>query len=77
MVIKNRCPLCGGSSGEGTTTFTVDYGVGLLVVRDVSAIVCSQCGEVWIDDTVAARLEEIGQEAKIGQKQFEVVSMVA
>ncbi len=77
MEIKNRCPLCGGSSGEGTTTFTVDYGAGLLVVRDVSAIVCSQCGEAWIDDTVAARLEEIVQEAKTGQKQFEVVSMVA
>jgi len=77
METRNRCPLCGGSSGEGTTTFTVDYGAGLVVVRDVSAVVCSQCGEAWIDDAVGARLEEIVQDAKSGQKQFEVVSMVA
>ena len=77
METGNRCPICGGSSGKGTTTFTVDYGSGRVVVRNVSATVCSQCGEAWIDDSIAERLEKIVQEAKSGQKQFEVVSLVA
>ena len=40
----SRCPLCGGSKKAGRTTFTVDLGFGVVVVRDVPASVCSQCG---------------------------------
>ena len=34
---------------EGKTTFTVDLGFGVVVVRDVPATVCSQCGADWIE----------------------------
>ena len=40
----NKCPLCGGSKKAGRTTFTVDLGFGVVVVRDVPASVCSQSG---------------------------------
>ena len=73
----NQCPLCGGKIKEGTTTFTVDYGSGLVVVRNVPAWVCSQCGEAWVDDSFAGRLENIVQEAKAGRRQFEVVDIAA
>jgi len=39
------CPLCGGKKKLGTTTFTADLGFGVVVVRNVPATVCSQCGE--------------------------------
>jgi YgiT-type zinc finger domain-containing protein len=52
------CPLCGGEKQPGTTTFTVDLGFGV-VVRQVPALVCSQCGEAWIEEPVAARLESV------------------
>ena len=40
-----RCPLCGGVFIDGTTTFTVELGFGVAVVRDVPARVCEQCGD--------------------------------
>jgi YgiT-type zinc finger domain-containing protein len=62
---------------EGTTTFTADFGPGLVVVRRVPAYVCGQCGEAWIQDDVAARLEGVVQEAKAKGKQFEVIDLAA
>jgi len=40
-----RCPLCGGDKKQGQATYTVDLGFGVVVVRNVPAKVCSQCGE--------------------------------
>jgi len=35
----DKCPLCGGTKKEGRTTFTVDLGSGVVVVRNVHATV--------------------------------------
>ncbi|MHB8455996.1 MAG: type II toxin-antitoxin system MqsA family antitoxin [Acidiferrobacterales bacterium] len=59
-----RCPLCGGEKQPGTTTFTVDLKFGVVVVREVPAFVCTQCGDAWIDDPVAAKLESIVADAR-------------
>lgn len=73
----HRCPLCGGLQKEGRTSFTVDKGSVLLVVRNVPAQVCSLCGEAWISDEVAAQLEQYVLEAENKHKQFEVIDMAA
>ena len=39
------CALCGGIKKESTTTFTADINSGVIVVRNVPATVCSQCGQ--------------------------------
>jgi len=56
---ENLCPICGGEKEASTTSFTIDYKEGLALVRDVPATVCLQCGEEWINDEVASKLEEI------------------
>ncbi|MDT4965567.1 MAG: hypothetical protein QOJ64_304 [Acidobacteriota bacterium] len=53
------CPLCGGRKEAGTTTFSADTGDGVVVVRNVKAMVCAHCGEEWIDNTTAQQLEAI------------------
>lgn len=58
------CPLCGGHKKEGQTTFSVDFGDGVVVVRNVPATVCSLCGNEWISDQVASQLETIVEDAK-------------
>ncbi len=70
---NNLCPLCGGKKIPGKTTFTIDLGFGLFVVRDVPASVCSQCGEEWIDNQTAKHLEEYIQKARGRKYQFEVI----
>ena len=58
------CPLCKGTIVNGLSTFTVDLGFGVVVVRDVPATVCSQCGEEWLSDNTAVKLETIVENAR-------------
>ena len=80
MTIKtlpDRCPICGGTKKEGKTTFTVDLGFGVVVVRDVPATVCSQCGADWIGDAIAAKLEKIVNDARKRHRLVEVTTLSA
>jgi YgiT-type zinc finger domain-containing protein len=69
--LQSRCPMCGGTKKPGKTTYSVDLGSGV-VVRNVKATVCSQCGEEW---NTAKRLEKIVQEARKKHRQVEVLAL--
>jgi YgiT-type zinc finger domain-containing protein len=77
MYFHQGCPMCGGDQHPGTTTFTVDRKTVLVVVRNVPAIVCRQCGEAWIQDTISEELEKIITEASAKRRQLEVIDMAA
>jgi len=68
------CPDCGGQKRPGKTTFTVDLGFGVVVVRNVPALVCSQCGADWIADDIAERLESMVDDARKRHRQVEVTA---
>ncbi|MDZ7304593.1 MAG: type II toxin-antitoxin system MqsA family antitoxin [candidate division KSB1 bacterium] len=68
------CPICGGHKISGTTTYSVDLGTGVVVVRNVQAQICSQCGEEWIDHQTAKKLEVIVEETRAKQRQVEVLA---
>ena len=74
-LLPDRCPICGGTKKEGKTTFTVELGFGIVVVRDVPATVCSQCGADWIEDATAAKLEEIVNDARRKHHFVEVTTL--
>jgi YgiT-type zinc finger domain-containing protein len=76
-VPPGKCPLCGGNKTAGKTTFTVDLGFGVVVVRDVPATVCSLCGADWIEDAIAAKLEDIVNEARDKHHIVEVMTLAA
>ena len=71
----SSCPLCGGRKAAGRTTYTVDLGFGVVVVRNVPAMRCMQCGEEWIDNATSAELERITNEAKAKRHEVEVVAL--
>lgn len=68
------CPLCGGTKEPGKITFTADLGTGLVVVRRVDATVCTQCGEEWVDDATAQRLEKMVNDARTQHREVEVTA---
>ena len=69
------CPLCGGEKQPGKTTFTADLGTGIVVVRDIPALVCSQCGADWISDEQAAHIEQVVGDARKSHRQIEVTTL--
>ncbi|MFH1258693.1 MAG: type II toxin-antitoxin system MqsA family antitoxin [Elusimicrobiota bacterium] len=72
-----KCHLCGGEKKEGTATYSVDLGFGVVVVRNVPAKICDQCGEEWIENRIAKELEKIVENARVYHCELEVVSFQA
>jgi len=72
---RSLCPLCGGKKVTSKTTFTVDYGAGLVVVRRLPAMRCNQCGEEWISNETSQKLEKLVEEAKAKKTELEVVTL--
>lgn len=68
----NQCPLCGGRKNPGNTTFAADLNFGVVVVRNVPATVCTQCGAEWISHSVSQKLERILAAAKKKKSQVEI-----
>jgi YgiT-type zinc finger domain-containing protein len=76
MTLSNTlCPVChGGRKQPGRTTFTVELGFGVVVVRDVPAQVCDLCGTDWLEDPVAEKLEQIVEQARLKHPVVEVAN---
>ena len=73
--LKSRCPLCGGRKAPGKTTYSVDLGFGVVVIRNVAAMICDQCGEEWIAPDTARKLGKLVEEARHKKLQVEVMAL--
>jgi YgiT-type zinc finger domain-containing protein len=69
------CPICGGTKKQGKTTFTVDMGFGVVVVREVPATVCALCGADWIEDRIVEKLEKIVENARKEHRMVEITTL--
>jgi len=67
-----QCPLCGVEKQLGTTTFALDLKFGVVVVRQVPALVCVKCGDAWIEDPVSEKLEAVVADARRKKTMVEV-----
>ncbi|MBO4704654.1 MAG: type II toxin-antitoxin system MqsA family antitoxin [Spirochaetaceae bacterium] len=54
-----NCFFCKGSLTDGTTTFMTEIDGCAVIIKNVPAKVCSQCGEASFSDEVAKKLEQI------------------
>ena len=71
------CFMCKGSLENKSTTFMVDTGNCIVIVKNVPSQVCSQCGETSYADNVAAQLEIIVSEARKVLSEITVVNYAA
>ena len=52
-----KCVICKtGMTRPGKTTVTLQRGDSVVVVREVPAEVCEDCGEYYLDPATAARI---------------------
>ena len=54
-----RCIMCKGNTSQTTHTYIQEFDNCIIIIKNVPAIVCSQCGEVYYSDDIAEKLEEI------------------
>lgn len=73
-----KCVICrDGIFTPGTKTLTLERGEMVLVVKNVPAEVCDNCGEGYVDQAVTARLLKEATEAAAAGVQVEVRSYAA
>ena len=73
-----KCVLCkNGETRPGTVTVTLERGKTVVVVRDVPADVCANCGEYYLDNSVAQRVYQRAEAAVERNAEVEILRYAA
>ncbi len=73
-----QCVICKtGETGPGTTTITFDRAKTVVVIREVPADVCRQCGEAFLSTEVAQIVSDRADEAVRKGVEVEIVRFAA
>ena len=56
---KGKCPLCGGGMSDGITATPFLIGKKVIVIKDVPAEICGDCGEAYMKSSVVERVESM------------------
>ncbi|MEZ0535971.1 YgiT-type zinc finger protein [Caldicellulosiruptoraceae bacterium PP1] len=57
-----KCVLCKASLKQGEVNHIIDINNKIIIIKNVPALVCQQCGEYFIDNETAIKLEKIVDE---------------
>ena len=54
-----KCIICKGNITKTKHTYIQEFDNCIIIIKNVPALACSQCGEVYYSDEIAEKLEEI------------------
>ncbi len=57
--MAGQCAFCQGDLEEKSITYPTQYGGRVVIVENVPALVCKQCGETLMRPDVAEKLQKI------------------
>ena len=69
-----NCTICKADLMSDKVNHIVDLGERIIIVRNVPANVCKQCGEYYVDTEIAIILESIVEEVKKNKAEIFVVN---
>ncbi len=69
-----NCFLCKATLSNGFANHVIDYNGHIIVVKKVPAMVCSQCGEYYIEHDITLKLEKIVEDAKISRAEVTIIN---
>jgi len=73
-----KCVLCkNGETRSGTVTVTLERGKTVVVVRDVPADVCENCGEYYLDSAIAQEVYQRAEGAVARNAEVEILRYAA
>jgi len=70
-MLKEQCPLCGGEYKKEIITHEEWWGDKLYVFKNVPALVCENCGEVYFSDKVLRTMDKIIRENEQPEEKIE------
>jgi len=73
-VIKVHCTFCKAELKKGDVNHIVDLGNGIVIIKNVPANVCRQCGEYYVDTSTALKLESIIDKAKANKAEVIIIN---
>ena len=53
------CVLCKGGLEKGQINYPADLSDKFILIKEVPADICKQCGEFYLDDEVFKKIEDI------------------
>ena len=68
------CTFCKGSVKDGLSTFTVDLGTCIVIIRNVPSQICTQCGETYYSTEVMKQLYRIVDSMRDSMTEIAVVN---
>ncbi len=75
-MILMKCIKCGRDSFESTTTEAIEFGFGVLVIRNIPCYKCEECDEIMYTGDVACKIEEIIESFKNSLQEVTIIDYV-
>jgi YgiT-type zinc finger domain-containing protein len=69
-----NCVLCKANLTKGNVNHIVDLGEGIIIIKNVPANICKQCGEYYLDTNTALKLESIVEDIKKNKAEVFIVN---
>ncbi|MCC5904625.1 MAG: type II toxin-antitoxin system MqsA family antitoxin [Balneolaceae bacterium] len=73
-----ECVICkNGTMTDGFVTVTLQRGGSVIVIKNVPAFVCENCGEYKLSETTAAKVMQIAGDSATRHVEIEVLQFAA
>ena len=73
-----KCSFCKhGETAPGETTVTLNRGITTIIVKDVPADICDNCGEYYLSETVTGIVMEKAEQAVRNGVEVEILRYAA
>jgi len=69
-----KCFMCKGETEQKLVNYLLDVDNRIIIIKEVPANVCKQCGERYFDDDVMGNLEKIIEDVKNVSIEISVVN---
>ena len=54
-----KCTICDSELIQSKVNHIVDFDNHIIIIKEVPALVCEQCGEYYLDNEIALKVENI------------------
>jgi len=73
-----KCVICkSGETEEGHATVTLQRGQSTIIIKDVPAQVCENCGEYYLSEDISAKVMALAENAIKHNAEVEILRFAA